>query len=49
MPDNVGRAGGFSAALEGTDEMRIEGWAPGVEYLGGFGTYITWEVVGFVI
>ena len=47
MPDNVGHVGGFPPTLEGTNEMRIEGRAPGVEDLGGLGTNITWEVVVF--
>ena len=49
MLDNVGHARGFPPALEGTDEMGIEGWAPGAEHLGGFGIDITWEVIGLVI
>ena len=39
--DNVGRAGGCPMTLEGTDKIGIEGWAPGVEDLGRFGTDIT--------
>ena len=39
--DNVGHVGGFPLALEGTDEIGIEGWAPGAEDLGVFGTDIT--------
>ena len=49
MPDNVGHVGGFPMALEGNDETGIEGWAPGAEDLGGFGTDVIWEVVGLVV
>ena len=49
MPDNVGHARGFPPSLEGNDEMGIEGWALGVEDLGGLGTNIIWEVVGLVV
>ena len=49
MPDNVGHVGGRPSALEGNDETRIEGWAPGAEDLGGLGTDIIWEVVGLVV
>ena len=48
MLDNVGHVGGFPPALDGNDEMGIEGWVLGAEDLGRLGTYITWEVVGVV-
>ena len=48
MPDNVGHVGGHPPALEGNDDMGIEGWVPGAEELGILGTNITWEVVGLV-
>ena len=48
MPDNVGHDGGFPPALEGNDNMGIEGWVLGVEHLGILGTDITWELVGLV-
>ena len=41
MPDNVGHVWGCPPALEGTDETRTEGWAPGAKDLGGLGTNIT--------
>ena len=41
MPNNVGHARGCPPALEGIAETRIEGWAPGVEDLGGLGIDIT--------
>ena len=48
MPDNVGHGGGCPPALEGNDDMGIEGWVPGVEDLGRLRTDITWELVGVV-
>ena len=41
MLDNVGHNEGCPLALEGTDETGTDGWAPGVEDLGGLGTDIT--------
>ena len=41
MPDNVGRVGSCPSALEGTEETGTDGWALGVEDLGGLGTDIT--------
>ena len=41
MLDNVGHVKDFPSALENTDEMGIEGWAPGAEDLGGLGKDIT--------
>ena len=41
MIDNIGHVGGCPSALEGTDEMRTEGWALGAEDLGGLGIDIT--------
>ena len=41
MPDNIGHAEGYPLEIEGTDEMGIEGWAPGAEDLGGLGKDIT--------